>query len=123
MYVEQRTETTTASPATFVVKMSRAGLGYSAHSHTPIVSEDHLFMSLCPLQISASNKQLKGALLAGYVISLSVLLESWTYLSGERDCLSLSHRVKHPGKYFHVDLLPIFTTCNSLHLTRPDCRD
>ena len=91
MYVEQRTETTTASPATFVVKMSRVGLGYSAHSHTPIVSEDHLFMSLCPLQISASNKQLKGALLAGYVISLSVLLESWTYLSGE--IVSLSHTV------------------------------
>ena len=48
-------------------------------------------MSVTWQQISAENKQLEGDLLAGYLISLSVLLESWTYLSGE--IVSLSHTV------------------------------
>ena len=66
--------------------MSRVGLRAAAlivtDSHTPIVSEDQLFMSVTWQQISAENKQLEGDLLAGYLISLSVLLESWTDLSG-----------------------------------------
>ena len=80
MYVEQRTEPTTTQPPTFVVKMSRVGL----RAATLIVILQLLvkISSLCWQQISAENKQLEGDLLAGYVISLSVLLESWTDLSG-----------------------------------------
>ena len=80
MYVEQRTEPTTTHLCSENVKSWPESC--NTDSHTPIVSEDQLFMSVSWQQISAENKQLEGDLLAGYVISLSVLLESWTDLSG-----------------------------------------
>ena len=121
---DSRAQPPPAQPHTFVVKMSRVA---PAPTLLVILQLSVNIRSLCesqsvPLQISAQHQtNSQRVIFRPAVISQAVLLESWTDLSGQILPLSLSLSLH--GKYFHVDQLPIFTTCNSLHLTRPDCRD